>query len=236
MPDKVVVEVTIAALSETVWDAVRDPAKIYNWFGWDAATLKDEIDFIFVRIARPDIAAKVLRFEGDSHRFELVHQDRNTLLRVVRTLADGETGEGVYEDITEGWISFVEQLRLALEQHELGPRRTIHLNGSVLTGGQAPLAALGLESVAKTPPGQPANAILPTGERIEGRAWHRSPWQFGLTVPQWGDGLLIVTDKPATEKAPYGRGRVVATTYGLSDAAFADLEKGLTDWWSLRFV
>ena len=239
MLDRVLVEVTIAAPADAVWDAIRDPAKIYNWFGWDAASLKDEIDYIFTTHAKRDEARKVLVFEGVPDRFELVDQGGQTLLRVVRTVAETDSWDGGYEDMIEGWISFVAQLKLAMDQHGLAARRTIYLDGSAKPGGRSPLAALGLEGLAETPPGQPVSVALPTGERIEGMSWHRTPWQWGLTVPQWGDGrgdgLLIVTDKSRTDSSPDGRGMVVLTAYGLSDEAFAELEGRWAAWWGERF-
>jgi hypothetical protein len=235
MPDRVLVELTIAAPADAMWEAMRDPAKIYNWFGWDADSLKDEIEYIFVTHAKRDEAAKVLFFEGVPDRFELVDQGGQTVLRVVRTVAETDSWDGVYEDMTEGWISFVQQLKLAMEQHGLAPRRTIYLEGSAQPGGQAPIAALGLDRIAETPAGEPVSVTLPTGERVEGQAWHRTPWQFGFTVPQWGDGMLIVTDKSKTDTSPDGRGAVILTTYGLTDAEFADLQATWTTWWNARF-
>lgn len=235
MPDRLLVEVTIAAPAEAVWDAITDPAKIYNWFGWDAVGLKDEVAYIFVDHAQRDDARRVLVFEGVNDRFEVIDQGGQTVLRVIRTVADSDSWDGIYEDMTEGWISFVQQLKLAMEQHGLGPRRTIYLEGAARAGGQAPLAALGLSDVADTPPGAALAVTLPTGEAVEGRAWHRTPWQFGLTVPQWGDGLLIVTDKSTTETSPDGRGALILTTYGLSEPEFAALEARWKGWWDDRY-
>lgn len=235
MPDRVLVELTIAAPADAVWEAMRDPAKIYNWFGWDADGLKDEIEYIFVTHAKRDEVAKVLFFEGVNDRFELLDQGGQTVLRVVRTVAETDNWDGVYEDMTEGWISFVQQLKLAMEQHSLAPRRTIYLEGAAQPGGQAPIAALGLSDLASTPVGEPVRVTLPPGEAIDGRAWHRTPWQFGFTVPRWGDGMLIVTDKSKTETSPDGRGTVLLTTYGLTDAEFNDLQATWTAWWNARF-
>src|SRR5688500_12558300 len=176
MPDRVLVELTIAAPADAMWEAMRDPAKIYNWFGWDADSLKDEIEYIFVTHAKRDEAKKVLFFEGVPDRFELIDQGGQTVLRVVRTVAETDSWDGVYEDMTEGWISFVQQLKLAMEQHDLGPRRTIYLEGAAKPGGQAPIEALGLGDAAGTPAGEPVRVTLPTGERVEGQAWHRTPW------------------------------------------------------------
>jgi hypothetical protein len=235
MPDRLLVELTIAAPVDAVWEAMRDPATIYNWFGWEADSLKEEIEYIFVTHAKRDEAKKVLFFEGVHDRFELTDQGGQTVMRVVRTVAETDSWDGVYEDMTEGWISFVQQLKLAMEQHDLGPRRTIYLEGAAQPGGQAPIAALGLSDLASTPAGAPVRVTLPTGEAIDGQAWHRTPWQFGFTVPQWGEGMLIVTDKSKTESAPDGRGMVVLTTYGLTDTEFADLQATWTTWWNARF-
>ena len=37
---EVLVELAIAAPADTVWRAMRDPARIAQWFGWDATTLE----------------------------------------------------------------------------------------------------------------------------------------------------------------------------------------------------
>lgn len=235
MPDRLLVELTIAAPADAVWEAMRDPAQLYNWFGWEAESLKEEIEYIFVTHAKRDEERKVLFFEGVPDRFELTDEGGRTVLRVIRAVAEGDSWEGVYQDMVEGWISFVQQLKLAMEQHGLGPRRTIYLEGSAKAGGQAPIAALGLSKLAETPAGDPVQVTLPSGERVEGQAWHRTPWQFGFTVPQWGDGMLIVTDKSVTETSPDGRGMVILTTYGLSDAAFAELEGRWKAWWDTRY-
>jgi hypothetical protein len=232
MADRVLVEVTIAAPADVVWDALSDPEKIYNWFGWEADSLKEEIDFIFYKYGRRDEVTKTLRFEGTEDRFELVDQGGTTLLRVVRGVSDGESWDDVYEDMNEGWISFVQQLRLAAENHGVGPRRTIYLNGS----GAVPSKALGLTDARDTSPGQPVSVTLATGDRIDGIAWHRTPWQFGLTVPQWGDGLLIATDKSKTPQSPDGHGMVILTTYGLDEVEFDALAARWTDWWNATFA
>lgn len=231
MADRVLVEVTIAAPVDQVWDALGDPDKIYNWFGWEAESLKEEIDFIFYKYGRRDEAARILSFEGTEDRFELIDQGGTTVLRVVRGVPDGESWDDVYEDMNEGWISFVQQLRLAAESHDMGPRRTIYLSGS----GAVPSEALGLAHLLDTPPGAPVSVTLATGDHIDGIAWHRSHWQFGITVPQWGDGLLIVTDKSKTSEAPDGRGMVILTVYGLDNDAFEALRTRWSDWWNTVF-
>ena len=48
MKDRVLVEVTAPAPADAVWEALREPAKIKQWFGWEADSLDDEFDYIFV--------------------------------------------------------------------------------------------------------------------------------------------------------------------------------------------
>lgn len=233
--DRVLIEVTIAAPVDAVWDAIRDPEKIYNWFGWDADTLRDEIDFIFDKAGRADDAARTLHFEGTEDRFEVVERGAGCVLRVVRAAPAGSSWDDVYEDMTEGWISFVEQLRFGIERHGLGPRRTIYLSGNARAGGSGPIAALGLGDVRAAMDGDLRSVALPTSDQVTGEVWHRSPWQVGLVVPQWGGGLLIVTDKSRTETAPDGRGMVILTTYGLSDTDFDAVRTRWDVWWNERY-
>lgn len=233
--DRVLVEMTIAAPADAVWDALKDPAKICNWHGWDAPGLKEEVEFIYVTYARHDEAAKVLRFEGMGDRFEVEARGDGTVLRVVRAMPADASWDDVYEDMTEGWISFVQQLRFGLERHDLGARRTIYLSGNAKAGESGPIEALGLADLRTMPAGAPYAATLPTGDRVEGEAWHHNSWQVGLTVPQWGDGLLIVTDKSVTDTAPHGRGMVILTTYGLSEADFDALQARWSAWWDARY-
>ena len=49
MSDPVVAEVVIAAPADAVWRALREPAEIRRWFGWDYDGLDAEIEFIFER-------------------------------------------------------------------------------------------------------------------------------------------------------------------------------------------
>lgn len=232
--DRILVEMTIAAPADEVWDALKDPAKIYNWHGWDDPSFKEEIDFIYVTHARHDDAAKIMRFEGFGDRFEVEARGDKSVLRVVRAMpADAEWSD-VYEDMVEGWISFAQQLRFGLERHDIGPRRTLYLSGSAQSGGVAPIAALGLADVRSKEDGDAVGIGLPTGERAA-ELWHQNNWQVGVTVPEWGDGLLIATDKSVTDESPNGRGALILSTYGFDDAAFAELESRWRGWWDAHY-
>ena len=235
---QVVVDITIAAPIETVWSALRDPAQIANWFGWDAPSLAEEIKFIFVDGATGDAARHVVQFaewEGSSDAIELTAQGTGTRLRVVRTGGAPIDWAGVYEDITQGWVNFFQQLRLALEEHAGEQRRTIYLSGPSAPGVGEPSAELGLSAMTRLAPGDAYGAELATGEHAVGNIWYQTHFQTALTVSHWGNGLLVVTDMGVSPKRPHGGGSVLLTTYGLDDAAFAELERRWQDWWAARY-
>jgi hypothetical protein len=68
-----------------------------------------------------------------------------------------------------------------------------------------------------------------------GHVWFTARHQMGVTVDAWGDGLLVVVDQPPTEKKPRGSAMLTLTTYGLSEAALAELQTRWQAWWDERF-
>ena len=163
----VIAELTLPAQPDEVWRHLREPALISRWFGWDYEGLGHEIDVIFLQEVAVDDRSRVLDFgdgiqEGD--RFELTDLGVETGLRVVRAAA-----EPGYDEIAEGWITFAQQLRFALEHGDGRERRTLHL-----TGGSS---------------GAPERAAaLPGAE-----PWYRTEHQAGVLVD---GGLLAVWEKP----------------------------------------
>jgi len=234
--DRVLVEVTIAAPADTVWNALRDPDQIRRWFGWDADTLADEITYIFVDHAKADDETRTLVFEGVDDRFEVVVRDGQTRLRVIRSVAADATWDDIYEDMTEGWISFAEQLRLYLDHHAGAERRTLYFTGAAKEDGASPSRVLGLAGLRALADGATYGPVELAGEALSGQEHHRTTFQLGLTVPMWGGGLLIVTDQPPGDRAPHGGGSVILTTFGLEEAAFADLETRWSAWWAARYA
>lgn len=239
LPQQVIVDITIAAPIDDVWAALRDPALIKTWFGWEAPSLDEEIKFIFGDEANADQARHVVQFnkwdDGMSEAIELWSEGDQTRLRLVRSDGAPIDWTGVYEDITQGWINFFQQLRLALELHPGEGRRTIYLSGASRPGVGEPTAELGLGAAAALAPGEAYAAQLATGDSASGKVWYDTHFQTGLTVEQWGSGLLVVTDMGISPKRPGGGGSVLLTTYGLSEAGFAALEQRWTDWWASRY-
>lgn len=235
---RVLVEVTIAAPVDTVWRAIRETDQLLSWFGWDADTLPEEVDMIFGHPAAVDDQAHTIRFqawEGIADGFELAPRQGTTVLRVVRFGAAEIDWQSTYEDVNEGWVSFVQQLRLLVERHHGARRRTIYRSGAARPGVPAPSEALGLGGLRERLDGADYTAVLPTSDEIDGVVWHRSCFQLGVLVRQWGDGLLVVHDKDATPSRPHGGGAVLLTTFGLDDATFADLERRFGQWWDERY-
>lgn len=235
---QVVVDIATAAPIETVWSALRDPAQIANWFGWDAPSLAEEIQFIFVDGATADEANHLVQFgewEGASDAIELSEVDGLTRLRLLRKGGETLDWAGAYDDIAEGWVNFFQQLRLALELHPGETRRTIYLSGPSLPGVGEPSTGLGLGEAAALEPGQAYAAQLDLGDSASGRVWYQTHFQIGLLVEQWGNGLLVVSDMGVSPTRPHGGGSVLLTTYGLGEVEFAALEERWQAWWAERY-
>lgn len=179
MTDPVVVEVEVAAPADVVWRALREPAELRRWHGWDFDGLDEEIAFIYLGERVADDTRMTLDTGGGV--FALEPRGERTVVRVTRPAPEGGWDEA--DSINEGWLAFVQQLRFYLERHRGEERRTIHVEREL---------------------------ALPAGE-----PWHAAAHQAGVVLD--GDVLTIAFD-----------GRTVASTYGLSDAAFAALEERLS--------
>lgn len=233
--EHVLVEVTIAKGVDEVWQALRNRDQIERWFGWDAETLADEIEFIFSTHAIADEGKHVVQFDDMRDRFELEAQGENCVLRVVRAGEEEATWENYYDGMVEGWINFVQQLKLAMEAHDLGPRRTLFYSGPALDEHGVPSEELGMAEVYELRPGASLAPMRTPDGAILGALWHTSPFQLGVTVPAWGDGMLIITDQPASRDSDSPQGYCVLTTYGLTDDALAALDRKWSAWWKERY-
>ncbi len=234
MPDRVLVELLVAAPIETVWKALREPAEIRRWFGWDYVQLVEEIDVMFVQGVTADEANHVLSAPGMPDRFALERQGAHTIVRVIRSApVTDEVWKGIYSEVSEGWLMFLQQLKFVVERHPSADRRTVYLNGRAKSGATPqPAHALGLAALDIVPVGERFTITAATGESLEGTVWHRGAHQLGLTVDGYGDGLLILNARPRTAKSSHGGGSVTVTTYGLDDAAYERLRDRWKTWWA----
>jgi uncharacterized protein YndB with AHSA1/START domain len=227
-------EVLIKASPERVWRALRDPELIRRWHGWHydkEGGLDEEVRIIYQDGVTEDPDG--LGFELSDHdRFSLHPTAEGTIVRVTRP-PRSDTGEwaAYYEDINEGWQTFLEQLRFAVERHQLAERCTIVLDGTLHSGASV-VDALDLSDVAMLPPGSPYRAAIPTGEEICGQVWARRSRQLAITVDDYGDGLLVLAEQPRSAHRPDGGALVVLTAYGIDDASFETLRARWSRWWA----
>ena len=127
MSEPVLFEVVIAAPADTVWRALRDRTEIRRWFGWDYDGIDDEIEMIFFGDTQVDDAARTLDF-GPAGRLALAAQGDRTIVRLVRAAPTGQDSwDGIYDDINEGWLTFMQQLRFMVERHPNEDREALHI-------------------------------------------------------------------------------------------------------------
>jgi hypothetical protein len=225
-PPRIVVN--IAAPAEAVWEALRDKEKIRHWHGWDydgPGGLDGEIDQIYFSEYTEDAQAHRLEL-GKGDVFEIEPDGEGSRITLTRApLGANPDWDAYYDDITEGWTTFLHQLKYALERKPGAERRTVFFSGHTTTSG--PVAdELGLVVDGRY------EAKL-AGEDVTGELWFRSANQLGVTVDGWG--LLIVAYNAPTEAKPKGGAMAVLSTYGLDDAAYADLESRWREWWTPRY-
>ncbi|MFE3292174.1 SRPBCC domain-containing protein [Rhodococcus sp. NPDC059234] len=229
-----VLEITVAAPAQRVWHALRDPALIRRWHGWeydDDQGLDEEIRQIFVDGVAEDAAAMSLTLQGGDI-FTVVPDSEGTVVRIVRS-AKGSNPEwdDWYEDVTEGWTTFLQQLKFGLERHDLAERRTLYLDGPV--GGTTVMELFGVAAITGAP-GSAYTALVSTGDAFSGTVWFRSPKQLGLTVDQLGPGLLVLATQPDSPQRPGGGAQMILSAYGRGAEEFAALADRWTSWWNAR--
>ncbi len=221
------IEVAVAAPVDTVWHALRDRETIRHWHGWDYDGIEDEIELIYFTEVGEDARARTLTVQGGD-RIRLGAGDDTTLVTLTRAPRGANPDwDAYYAEITEGWITFLHQLRFALERQPGAPRRTLYFSGANPSGRS-------VASELDLPAGPTVETSL-LGEPVKGEVWFRSEHQLGLTVDAWGDGLLVVSGIAPNDDEPEGSATAVLSTYGLDDARLAELRERWTPWWAERF-
>ena len=230
------VELLIDAPLEEVWRALRDPAEIARWFGWKYPGLKEEIDLIFHGGAAADETAHRIRFQHTGDVFSLEREGNRTIVRLTRAAPAEGTWDDIYDDVVEGWRTFLQQLRFTLEHHARDERQTVYLSGRARAAADPlPIDALGLHVLAAVPVGARYSAQAATGDTLHGSVWFRSKHQIVLTVDEFGHGLLAIVRRPAGAGSPHGGGMAVLTFYGLHDGVFETWRARWHAWWAGAF-
>lgn len=241
--------VTVPASADAVWHALRDPDEIRAWFGWEYPGLEDEIALIFLGdeatgIELPDMVDTAIEVDDDArtlrtgpHLIEVTEVGDGAVVRVTRVIDVGSEGwehfHTMIDHIEEGWLTFFHTLAFAVAHHPGEARRTAF--GMGLLPGADPLATLGLTLAPDVSVGDPYTATLAPGDALAGTVAFRSGRQVGLTVDAWGDGLLVAAAVPGgtDEGAP---AMTIASTYGLADAAVAEIAERWSAWWQTNAV
>jgi hypothetical protein len=236
MADRVLVEILVAAPIDVVWKALREPAEVIRWFGWQYPNLLTDTEGMWAD-TKEDAAKRTLYSDGQPDRFTVEAVGNQTIVRVIRSAPAEDAGwSGIYDDVFEGWTTFFQQLKFALERHRGQDRATLFLNGRAKDAATShPIDAMGLAPLWVVPAGERYRVQAKTGDTLEGTIYFRSPYQLGLTVDGVGDGLLILAIRPRTEKSPHGGGTVLLTTYGMKADALAALRKRWSEWWKQTY-
>ncbi|WP_109507544.1 SRPBCC family protein [Nocardioides speluncae] len=223
MTDTPTIQVTVAAPVDTVWAALRDKDKIRHWHGWEFTggpdgSLDQEIDLIY--FTDVTVGERAVALNGGD-RVELAQVEGGTRVTLTRApRGDDPDWASYYDDITEGWITFMNQLRFAVERHPHDVRRTVFLSGTATT---SPLSAL---AIAELSPGDKYELDLP-GETATGQVWYRSEHQLGLTVNGWNDGLLVLSHNPTSHAS-----MALLSLYAIDESRHTELTKQWHVWWT----
>ncbi|WP_258725577.1 hypothetical protein [Cellulomonas sp. NS3] len=239
-----IVSIDIKADAATVWEHLREPAKVRRWFGWDYDGLDAEIRQIFVDEARAaetsavDEPAQPVRSltwkHGDLITVTPVDEGRSHL-----TIARQHDGlhryDGVRDEMDEGWIAFAQQLRFALERHPGQDRRTLRAEELDAGGPQDRLLdRAGLHGVRGIPLGGHVEARRPDGSPLGGTLWHRTEFQVGIQLHGLTEALLVIEETPAASRPPHGLVTATLSLYGADDALVAEVERRWSTWWGAR--
>lgn len=234
-------EILLNAAPDVVWQNLREPDLIRQWHGWDDPGLEAEIQQLYVDHAVVAVDGSELVLGG--HRIQLEaaegHDGPATVLRLTRTPPLGEDGmdwDAIYEDVDEGWATFLHTLQFRLDRHPDDERRTGFWWGrSIDPYGPRPVLALGLGVLDELHPGESYEATLATGDEVAGEVWFRTAHQVGISVASWGEGLLVLAESPSLFP-PHAASMMVANFYGLDDAERSAIVDRLTKAWSGEFT
>lgn len=219
--DRPELEVSIAVTVETAWRALRDRDTLLQWHGWETGDNGAEVDLIYFTDTVEDDEQHVLIAQGGD-RFEVVPDGEGVRVKLTRGPLNGDPEwDAYYDEITEGWISFLQQLRFTLERGKTTGRLSYYL------AAKKPFAEIaarsGVADLLALPPGT-AYASTLAGEPVHGEVWFRSAQQFGVTVDSWGAGLLIIGGAEAGSMA-------ILSAYDQDEAEFAELTTRWQNLW-----
>ena len=187
MSDPVIVEIEIAAPIDAVWRALRDRAEIKRWFGWEYDGFDEEVDFIFFKASKADDTDHVLD-GGPGGRIALEERGDRTVVRVTRAAPAGGW-DGVYDEVNEGWLTFIQQLRFYLERNPGRERthasRRDRRRGVVPDGESARRRARGRLARDPHAGARDRQRVLLKARSNSRTAWRPGSGESSSTTPRW---------------------------------------------------
>jgi len=203
------VEVALRVAPSRAWRALTDVSEVAQWFGWDAPSLAEEIEYIFVDHATVDADRMRIDSPEIDQYIEVVPDGPNSLVRAVQA---GEAPEdGLYDSMKSGWIAFFHQLKRYVEEHTNETRRTVFLKGV----------------------GNAGFIVTAVQERLEGEVWFSDEHTLVIATPDFGPGLGVLNTTPVLGADERGESNFTLTTYGLSDREFDALAEEWLEWWQV---
>lgn len=207
MPSPYEVEVAVRVEPSRVWKALTDTDEIAQWFGWDAATLEDEIRFIFVEHSSAD--HENFRLNADDQEgmyLEVVASEGDSVVRAVQPGEDAAEGSDPME---EGWIQFLHQLKRYVEEHDSDHRRTLHLTGA----GSAGEIGAAVEG------------------RLPGEDWFTGTYTRVIATEDFGPGLGVLYTVAPQDSDDQETAALTLSTWGLSEEEFFEVTSDWLGWW-----
>jgi len=208
MPKPYDVSVETRVAPARIWKALTDVDQIAEWFGWDAETLVNEIQFIFVDHSTADPDRMRLTSEETAGMYvEVAASGGNSLIRAVQPGEGPDDGE--FDAMEEGWIAFFHQLRRYVEDHTGEERRTLYFTGS----------------------GNAAEISAALDGRLAGRHWFDGRHTRVVATEDFGYGLMVLSTTPPLASGETGPATLTLSTWGLSDEEFSQLAGSWSKWW-----
>ena len=180
-------KIVVAASPEAVWRALREPAEIAaGSAGRPAAGGGDRPDLRGRRGGhRRGPAPRAFPMPATSSSSSLAVRRR--WCGVVRAAPAGTDWDGIYDEIVEGWRTFVQQLAFVFAAHAGDARRTLYLSGRTREGGPRPPAAIGLTAIRAARAIRIALSSAP-GDTLTGTVWFAPRIRSASRSTKWGRG------------------------------------------------
>ncbi|MBK5231728.1 MAG: hypothetical protein JJE13_01940 [Thermoleophilia bacterium] len=192
-----------------IWNALTEPDQIAQWFGWDASTLAEEIQFIFVDHSTADPENLRLNSKEDEvggMYLEVAASDGNSVVRAVQPGEDAVEGS---DPVEEGWIQFFHQLKRYVEEHDSDHRKTLHLTGA----GSAREIAAAFEG------------------RLPGDDWFSGTYTRVVATGDFGPGFGVFYTVAPLDSDAEENAALTLSTWGLSEKEFFEITSDWLGWW-----